>query len=242
MHLGASGAVALLSAALVFGLWYPHPFDQLVGGRELFLLIVSVDLVSGPVLTLVVFNPRKPRPELVRDISVIVVLQLAALGYGLFTVMQARPVLLAFEGNRFRVIAAAELDMETLHEAHGDLGRLSLTGPRLIGVRLAAAGDADYLQSIKQSLEGLHPAFRPSRWVPYEQQLKEAASQAKPLGDLLARNPSQAADIDEAAQETMLPMERLGYVPLQSRTRSDWVVVVDRQTGWPKAFAHVDGW
>lgn len=241
-HLAASITVALCCAALVFGLWYPHPYRDISGGRELFTLLISVDVIIGPLLTLFVFNPRKPRAELWRDLGIIVALQLTALGYGMYSVHQARPVFLAFEGNRFRAVSAAEVDPTQLHEAAGDLGALSHTGPRLIGVRLAKPEDADYLQSVKQSLEGFQPAFRPSRWVPYEQQRMEAVSEAKALAELRTKKPDQAAVIDAAVKEAALPIERLGYVPLQSRTHSDWVVIVDRETGWLKAFAPVDGW
>ena len=241
-HLAVSIAVAGLSAALVFVLWYPHPYREISGGRELFTLLMSVDVIAGPLLTLFVFNPRKPRPELWRDLGVIVALQLAALGYGLYSVHQARPVFLAFEGNRFRAVSAAELEPSQLSEATGDLGSLSHLGPRLIGVRLAKPDDADYLQSLKQSMEGLQPAFRPSRWVPYEQQRMEVVAEAKALAELRSSKPNQAAAIDGAVKEAALPIERLGYIPLQSRTHSDWVVIVDRETGWPKAFGQVDGW
>jgi hypothetical protein len=241
-HLAISIAVALLAAALVFGLWYPYPYRAISGGRELFTLLISVDVVVGPLLTLFVFNPRKPRRELWRDLGVIFALQLAALAYGLNSVHQARPAFLAFEGNRFRAISAAELDPAELHEAPGDLGALSHTGPRLIGVRLAKPGDADYLKSVQQSLEGFHPALRPSRWVLFEQQRKEAASEAKPLAVLRNGKPDHSADIDAAIKEAALPIERLSYIPLQSRTHSDWVVIVDKATGWPRAFAPIDGW
>lgn len=241
-HLAISAAVAVLCAAVVFGVWYPFPYRQISGGRELFVLLVSVDVVAGPLLTLVVFDRRKPRAELWRDMSVIVALQLAALGYGLMSVHQARPVLLAYEGSRFRAVSAAELDPTLLHEAQGDLGQLSQTGPRLVGVKLASPEDPDYAQSIKQSIEGFHPSFRPSRWLPYEQQRLQAAAAAKPMAELRAKHPSAAALIDAAVGNAGLPIERLAYVPLQSRMHSEWIVVVERSTGWPKAFAPVDGW
>lgn len=241
-HLAISIAVALLAAALVFGLWYPYPYRAISGGRELFTLLMSVDVVAGPLLTLFVFNPRKPRRELWRDLSVIVALQIAALAYGLNSVHQARPVFLAFEGNRFRAVSAAELDPAQLHDAAEELRTLSHTGPSLIGVRLSKPGDADYLKSVQQSLEGLHPALRPARWVQFEAQSNEVASAAKPLAVLRARKPDQVAEIDAAIKDAALPIERLGYLPLQSRTHSDWVVIVDTETGWPKAFAAIDGW
>ena len=104
-HLAISCLVAAGAAALVFGLWFPFPYRYLSGGRELFLLIVAVDVVSGPLLTAVLFSPTKPRKELWLDLSIVVLLQLGTLGYGLYTVQAARPLYLVLELDRFKVIA-----------------------------------------------------------------------------------------------------------------------------------------
>ena len=74
-HLGASAVVAAVVAWLVFGLWYPAPYAALAGGFALFGLVVMVDAVCGPLMTLVVFDRRKPCSELARDIGIIVTLQ-----------------------------------------------------------------------------------------------------------------------------------------------------------------------
>ena len=83
VHLGVSLVVAALAALLVFKVWYPYPYNEISGGRELFFLIVSVDVVLGPLLTFAVFNTAKRRRELALDISVIAVLQAAALALSL---------------------------------------------------------------------------------------------------------------------------------------------------------------
>ena len=110
LHLLICAAVAALTALLVFGIWFPYPYREVAGGRDLFLLILGVDVVCGPILTLVLFNPRKPRKELVRDLTLVALIQLVALAYGIHAVMQARPVLLAFEADRFRSVSVVEID------------------------------------------------------------------------------------------------------------------------------------
>ena len=47
---------------------------------------MRVDLVCGPLLTLVLYNPAKPKRELVMDLSLVVVLQ------GLTDLKQVRSV------------------------------------------------------------------------------------------------------------------------------------------------------
>ena len=136
VHLGGSVLVAGLSAALVFGLWFPAPYDELAGGLFLWALIAVVDVVCGPLLTLIVFDRSKPRGELVRDIGFIALLQLAALGYGLYSVAQARPIYLAYEGDRFRLVSMADVDAGKLGEAPPELRSPGYGGPRLLGAKL----------------------------------------------------------------------------------------------------------
>ena len=58
-HLGISVAVALISGALVFGLLYPPPYHAMLGVGPVFMLVLAIDVVCGPLLTLIVANPRK---------------------------------------------------------------------------------------------------------------------------------------------------------------------------------------
>ena len=115
--------------------WYAYPYREISGGRELFMLVIAVDVVMGPLITLMIFNRAKPRRELVIDLSIVALLQLAALGYGLWTVYAARPVHLAFEYQRLNVVHAADIDPETLPQAPPALQSLPLTGPTLLSLR-----------------------------------------------------------------------------------------------------------
>jgi len=109
VHLCISLLVAGCAAWLVFGVWYPYPYREISGGRELFMLVVTVDVMLGPLITFIVFDRRKPRRELGRDLALVGLIQLAGLGYGLWTVHAARPVHLVFEIDRFRVIHAVDV-------------------------------------------------------------------------------------------------------------------------------------
>src|SRR5687767_6716802 len=96
IRLGISLGIAGLAALLIFGMWYPYPYRELSGGQALFLIVVTVDLILGPLVTLAVFNRKKPWTELRRDLAIVALLQLGALGYGFWAVAVARPVHLVF--------------------------------------------------------------------------------------------------------------------------------------------------
>lgn len=242
IHLGISAVVAALAAFLLLLAWYPHPYDELSGGRSLFLLLIAVDVVCGPVLTLVLFNPDKPKIKWRTDLALIALLQLGALLYGLDSVARARPVFLAYEGNRFRVVQANDFDRERLREAPPELAVLGFGGPRLIATRLALPTDPDFPLSVQLSMQGLHPAFRPERWVAYPQQRAQVLGELKPLAGLRQKNPTKVGELSRVIGDSGLREDQLGYLPLVKDETNDWVVVVGRDDALPKAYLHLDGW
>lgn len=238
----ASGVHALLSlccalavAVLVLVVWYPQPYGELSGGTALFWLVVTVDMVMGPLLTLVVFNIKKPRGELVRDLAIIVVLQLGALTYGLHTVFIARPVALVFEADRFRVVTANQVLEEELTKALPQFRRLSLTGPRLLGIR-KSRGD-ETLRAVDLALQGYDTGQRPTYWVPYNPE--SAVPKANSIGKLINRYPQSQADIEARVKALTLNTETALYVPVLSRAEG-WVAILDAK-GNPRGFMPYDG-
>src|SRR3569832_471507 len=92
LHLAISLCIASAAALLVFTVWYPYPYREVSGGRELFVILTSVYVVLGPLITLAIFNRRESVRELTLDLSLVAMIQLAALAYGLWTDAVARPV------------------------------------------------------------------------------------------------------------------------------------------------------
>lgn len=240
IHLGLSALVAALAAALVFGVWYPYPYRELAGGVSLFLVVVGVDLVCGPLLTWVIFNPAKPRRELLTDIGLVVLIQLAALAYGLYSVAMARPIYAVFEVDRFQVVSMADVQPGALKPEQGGLHRVPWTGPKIIGVRDPKDG-AENIASLDLSLQGLEPSARPDWWQPYEQSKPKVLSRAQPVSVLRAKQPGKAALIDQAIRDSGRTEAELRWVPMTSFKVMDWVAFVDARTAEVLAFAPVDG-
>lgn len=216
IHLAISLAVAAPIAWVVFIVWYPAPFDLIAGGLALFALIVGVDVVMGPALTLVAAAPAKPLAELRRDLAVIGLLQLAALVYGLHAIAVARPVYLAFEVDRLRAVTAADIDDDMLAEAPEPWRRLPWTGPRLIAA-VPPTGADDQVRSIELGLAGVDLAMVPANWRPFADQRDAAWARARPVAELLARYPEAGAAAREAASQAGLPVASLRFIPVVSR-------------------------
>lgn len=233
IHFGISLAIAGLAALLVFFVWYPAPYWEVSGGRNLFLLVVSVDVIMGPLLTLVVFNRNKPNRELLRDLSVIGLLQVAALAYGLWTVAVARPVHLVFEIDRFRVVHAIDIPVELLGKAPEELRQLPLGGPTLLSVRPFKNSKESY-EATMAAIQGIPLSARPDLWQSYTNAKTEILARAKPLSELKARFPAHVGEIDQAIQSsttsaTNKVFREVGYVPMVGRN-TFWTVLLDLDT------------
>lgn len=137
----ASALHLLLSVLLIGGialaaflLWYPYGLYRIAGQDRVLLIMLAIDLVAGPLLTLVVYKAGKR--SLRFDLSVIALCQLAFLGYGLHTLWASRPVFLVASDVRFNLVFASELSADELSRASRPEWRtLSWAGPRLVGVK-----------------------------------------------------------------------------------------------------------
>lgn len=241
IHLMLSLAVAAAAAGLVFGIWYPYPYREISGGRELFFIVIAVDVVMGPLLTLTVFNRNKPLRELRRDLAIIGLLQLSALAYGLWTVSVARPVHLVFEFDRFRAVHAIEVPEAELDQAPPELRQLPWTGPTLLSLR-AFQSPKEKLDRTLEALSGLPLGARPGLWQDYIQGKPQILAAARPLGELKTRFPAQAGLIDEvlrSAPGTRRPEATLGYLPMAGRDKY-WTVLLDLNTTEVIAFVSID--
>src|SRR5690606_16485287 len=117
VHFIVTLILAACSAALVFLIWFPHPFQEMLGGPELFEILMLCDVGLGPLTSFVIYNSRKSRRALLFDYICVGTLQLAAFAYGIYAVTHLRPVYIVSVGDRIEVVSAAEIDDADLARA-----------------------------------------------------------------------------------------------------------------------------
>lgn len=238
IHLLISLAIATLAAALVFGLWYPYPYRELSGGRALFFMVVGIDVIMGPLITLLIFNSKKTRHHLAGDLSVVAALQLAALCYGLWTTFEARPVHMVFEYQNMVVVHAADIDPETLAQAPADLQKLPLYGPTLLSLRPFKSADEEF-DSTTMAISGIAQSAQPTLWQAYDLAHDAILQRAQTLTALKARFPEQTQTIDDAVAATKQQADSLRAMPILSRQKA-WTVLLDAQTAQPVGYIDLD--
>lgn len=226
LHLVCSLLIAAIAAGFVFLLWYPFPYRELSGGRDLFLLVVVVDVVCGPLLTAVLFTPTKPRTELARDLGMVVLIQLGALGYGLWTVQEARPLFLVFEVDRFKVINAPALEDVDLKSLEPSLRPSIWEGPKTVAIRKPR--DTQEKNSVLFSAlgGGRDYAERPDFYIPYtDEAALQAHRRANKLDYFLQKYPQYSTEAEKIALKTGGSKETLVYLPITGR--QDWIAVLN---------------
>jgi hypothetical protein len=109
LHFTGSASVLLLVVGALYLGWYRWPGWYLTGVLHVLPIMVGVDVVLGPLLTLIIANPKKPNRELARDIGCIVAVQLVALGYGATTLWNGRPLYYTFSEKELSVTQGIDL-------------------------------------------------------------------------------------------------------------------------------------
>lgn len=237
-HFLASCLVMLLVGSLIFFVWYPHPYRVLSGGLSLFMLVAAVDLVLGPVCTFAVASAKKALKELRTDVALIALVQLAALSYGAWTVFQARPVHLAFEIDRLRVVHAIDVDPDLLAKSAPAFRKLPISGPDLLAVR-PFVSETEKMEATMAALQGVDIGARPDLWVSYESELAAIQKAALPVKELISSRPEDAPAIEAALSSAGLKADDARYLPVVSRLAA-WTAILSPQDARPVRFLPID--
>ena len=236
LHILCSVLVAACVALLVFVLWYPEPYRVLSGGTQLFQMIVGIDVVAGPMLTFLVFNPQKTWRALAVDLGVIAVLQATALGYGLWVVFEARPVHLVFDGRLLRVVHASDV----LQPEGAPPVPLPLVGPELVALRLPEDSKqrSDLLVATLNS--GVFEAYRAALWVPYASARVQVLQQAVTPETVAERHPQSAELMRRALARVGIGIQDVVCLPVVGREYLTWTALLDKRSALPVAYIPID--
>lgn len=113
IHFSISIAIAVLLLAFLKTVWFPGALFDAAGGIQGMKILLPVDLILGPLLTLVIYNANKPSKELARDLTVIGVIQTSCLAAGLYIIHQERPVAAVLILDTFEIVKAYDIPTET---------------------------------------------------------------------------------------------------------------------------------
>lgn len=234
VHLAGSVLLALGAVALVYGLWYPAPLGRAVGVSGVFLLMLGVDVVLGPLLTFAVY--QKGKRSLPFDLAVIVLIQLAALGYGLHVIAQGRPAWLVFNADRFDVARANDLDIRYVQDALPPYRQAPWTGPRWVASVNPDDADKRNQLVLESALGGADLPERIDLYRPLEGEAEHLRQHARALPELAQFNAPERV----RAMAQRWPQAD-AWLPLMSREQP-MVVLLNLDQANPVAVVDLKPW
>ena len=221
-HLSISFIVALLAIIIVFYIWYPAPLAKANGVSHVFIMMLAIDVVVGPLFTLLIYKEKKRTLKF--DLGVIILIQISAFLYGFHTIAQGRPAWLVFYYDRFDQVRVVDIDRTHLDQAEKQYKKPSLLGMQYVAVKFAE--DAAVRRADTQlELSGVTLAERPERFLAIDMVTADIRKKAQDLKVLEQYNSKlQVKNVLEH-----YPLAN-GWLPLKA-TDLDMVVLINKEKG-----------
>ncbi len=221
-HLAISIIIALMAMGLVFFIWYPSPLASAVGVTQIFLMMLAIDVIVGPLLGWLIY--KKGKKTLKFDLSVIILIQIAALCYGVFSIEQGRPAWLVYNVDRFELVRKNELVDTNIQQAQPQFQQPSWFKPQYVATEFAKDIQQRNDEMFAEVLGGISIAQRPERYVELTQAKNQIQQRALPLKELEQYNPK--TDVEKTLAK--YPKAN-AWLPLKANAE-DMVVLVNKES------------
>lgn len=229
-HLTLSFIVALVLLGLIFYCWYPTPLAKAVGVTHIILMLFAIDIIIGPLLGLLVYKEHKKTLKF--DLSVIILIQIAALCYGVYSIEQGRPVWLVYNVDRFELVRKNELVDTNIQQAQPQFQKPSWFKPQYVATEFAKDIQQRNDEMFAEVLGGISIAQRPERYVELTQAKNQIQQRALPLVELQQYNPK--TDVEKILAkypkaDTWLPLKAnaVDMVVLLNKETAEVIKIVD---------------
>lgn len=199
---------------------YSWPLSKSVGFWHIALILLVVDVVIGPLLSLMVYKIGKK--SLKFDLSCIIIIQLAALLFGTYSIYDARPAWIVYSVDRFELIKNTDIYVSNFKNIKEKYKKPSILSPQIVAVQLSKSKD-QYQQDLSNAVfAGLTLSRQPERYVDYRLEQPEVVKSMLQLSMLKKYNSARLAD------EILNQYPNAdGYIPLKA-SHVDMSVLVDR--------------
>lgn len=238
IHLIASIVVFLIFLSIMLLVWYPGPYFEVDGGWRVLKILIGVDLVLGPLLTLILFRPGKWGLKF--DMTCVILMQLGALLYGGVIIYQQRPAFIVFVVDRFTTIPASEIDPAQLK--HPELQHPAGTRPFL--AQASFPEDPKARQDLMFAVLGGHAKdieFHPELYEPYRPDLQHLRTRSIDIQQIASRSAEAKQAMERFISQQGGRLEDYLYLPLKGKNK-DIVLVLSPRDGMPVDFIRISPW
>jgi hypothetical protein len=227
LHLISSAAVLFAFYLFVSLVWYPDALFIGAQGLDMFKILVPVDLILGPLIMLVIFNPKKA--SLKFDVTCVLVFQIAFFAYGAWTLYSARPAYIVFAKEAFYLATANQMDPAFLAKVKETrFQKVPQLGPEWVATRTNLSNE-EKEELAFSAVGGYGLQHFPQHYLAIDSQKQaEILSQAKPLEklpDLSSEHTEKLKNFTNAHATVQIL-----FIPLFTK-QSTLYVALDAKTG-----------
>ena len=224
IHLLLSILIISLSMGAIIYYWFPLEYLGITNFKDITLLILSIDLVLGPLLTFFVFNPTKKNLRL--DLAIIAAIQLTALIYGVNALYQIHPLYITYNHGKFNLIHANEVNPNDAKYEEFKLSKLS--SPKLAFAKMPDDPEKQTEIMMSVDLKGEPDIDKLTEYYePYQNHmdtiLKSSLNDTKLFKDKYL-TPSSKAFLKEYGNK-----EHYAYLPIKG-VAGDAIIVLDKNS------------
>lgn len=226
-HLLLSILIFSMVITILIFVWYPTPYFTASGALQGLKIAAGVDLVLGPLLTLIIFDITKSRKKLVGDLIVIALLQFTALAWGVYTIYHQRPVAIVFWEQSFILVPA--IDLEEKDIALDGLKKFGSQTPVLIYVEKPRelAARKEMLRRITE--DKITPHHQLELYRPLQEYFDETVPLQINIDNILEHNPQVKVRLDEILAKTN--KKKLDYYYFSLRSKYHNIILLFNENG-----------
>lgn len=221
-HLLISFLFAFLILLWVFFVWYSQPLAKAVGVIQIFLMMIAIDVILGPTLSFLVYKEAKKTLKF--DLAAIILIQILALGYGLYSIAQGRPAWLVYNVDRFELVRNNEIIEANIQITQPQFRYPSWFNPQFAAVKVPKNKEERSKSMFEEIFSGISSAQRPELYIDLIQVKSLMQHKVQNLKELEKFNSKQ--DVENILKKYP---EANAWVPLKANA-VDMVVLMDKNS------------
>lgn len=216
-HLLFSFMLLLIALFLIYFIWYPQPLVIAMGVMKIYIIILSIDLILGPILTAIVY--KKNRKLFLMNVSIIVLLQLSAYFYGLYIVEKGRPAFQVFVVDDIELVSPSSIDLQKLPS---NINYHFFSKPQWIGAPFSDDPVLGKQQRQDELVKGLSMAYRTEYYNSLFEYQNKVLNKLHPLDEL-----NQYNQQEYVKKQISKYSNAIGWLPVKA-SEVDMVALFDK--------------
>lgn len=222
LHFFSSSVILFALYLVISQILYPDSLFIGAQAFDMFKILVPIDLILGPFIMLIIFNPNKSNLKF--DVSCVLLFQIAFFLFGAWTLYTARPAFMVFTKDAFYLATANQIDPTYLAKAKDRrFQKVPILGPEWVAARsdLKNHEEVDVMLSMAFGFGIQH---FPQHYLPIDsKKQQEILNQAKPIEKLSGLS-KEVADNLHKFKNSNLDQQVL-FMPLFTKQSTLYVAI-----------------